>query len=88
VNLIEHSYCSYRVRGTLLATRDSRCYSHLLDLTDVDHDAIEVDLIVWATSTPHAVADVAWIAAQDYTTWRWQKAPQVAVVEAIEEVAR
>lgn len=68
----------YHVRGELLATHDQRCYTRGLDLADVDHDRLAVDLVVQARDTAAAASEAAWIAAQGYATWRWHTGPVVA----------
>lgn len=73
---------SYRVVGVLLATHDAACYLHGLDLADVEHDRIDVDVTIPAGDARSAASDAAWCAAQDYTTWRWESAPTVEEVTA------
>lgn len=72
----------YQVRGELLATRDARCYTRGLDLSDVEHDRVSVDLRVEARDAAAAASEAAWIAAQGYATWRWCEGPSVAAVES------
>ena len=74
----------YRVRGTLIATVDSRCYLHGLELFDVPHDRVAVDRVVRARDSAAAAALAAWEATQPgrYATWRWVEGPAVARVES------
>jgi hypothetical protein len=74
----------YHVTGELLATRDARCYVHGLDLSDVEHDRVTVDLVVQARDTAAAASEASWIATQEagYATWRWASGPVVAAVES------
>jgi hypothetical protein len=75
------SVSSYRVRGTLLATRSAECFLRQLDVADVEHDLVEVDLAVQATEPQWAAQDASWIAADTYATWRWREAPTIEEVE-------
>jgi hypothetical protein len=76
---------SYRVTGELLATRDARCYTRGLDLIDVDHDRVAVDLVVEARDTAAAASEAAWIATLPgrYASWRWASGPAVTKSEAV-----
>lgn len=68
---------TYRVVGTLLATHDARCYTLRMPIADVAHDEVDVDLTVEAPSPDYATREAAWIAANDYATWRWETAPTI-----------
>ena len=73
---------AYRVRGTLLATQSADCYAHGLDVRDVGHVRIAVDLVVEASGPERAASDAAWSATAGYTTWRWEAVP---VIEEVQE---
>jgi hypothetical protein len=73
----------YRVRGVLLATRDYRCCSvHGPDVTDADHDEIDVDITMPGRDPSYALTYVASIVTMDcgYTTWIWRGSPEVEQV--------
>jgi hypothetical protein len=72
---------SYRVRGTLLATRSAECFLRQLDVADVEHDLVDVNLVVQARDGSAAAQDASWIAASNYATWRWREAPTIEEVE-------
>lgn len=70
----------WRVRGTLLATHHREVFTRGLDVADVAHDTIPVDLEVWAPVIERAPADAAWFVTAGYASWRWAEAPTVTEV--------
>jgi hypothetical protein len=71
---------TYRVTGTLLATCGAECYLRGLDVADVAHDEISVDLVVEARDAEQAASDAAWRVTYDYATWCWEAGPMVEEV--------
>lgn len=72
---------SYRVRGVLLATRSAECFLRQLDVADVAHDEVYVEMTLTARDGSAAAQDASWIAASNYATWRWREAPTIEEVE-------
>ena len=70
----------YRIRGTLLAERGAEAFLRRIDVAEVPHDLVEVDLTVTSLEPQWAARDAAWIAAEGYATWRWREPPTIKEV--------